>query len=39
MHIAVDAHSAGTGLAGSETYAANLVGALAEVDRENSYTV
>ena len=32
-HIAIDAHSVGTGLAGNETYAANLVEALAEVDR------
>src|ERR1051325_6898963 len=39
MHIAIDAHSVGTGLAGNETYAANLVEALAEIDRENSYTV
>ena len=39
MHIAIDAHSVGTGLAGNETYAANLVEALAEVDRENRYTV
>jgi glycosyltransferase involved in cell wall biosynthesis len=39
MHIAIDAHSVGTGLAGNETYAANLVEALAEVDRENLYTV
>jgi glycosyltransferase involved in cell wall biosynthesis len=39
VHIAIDAHSVGTGLAGNETYAANLVEALAEVDRENSYTV
>ena len=39
MHIAIDAHSVGTGLAGNETYAANLVEALAEFDRENSYTV
>ena len=39
MHIAIDAHSVGTGLAGNETYAANLVEALAEVDQENSYTV
>ncbi|MDQ3916917.1 MAG: glycosyltransferase family 4 protein [Acidobacteriota bacterium] len=39
MHIAIDAHSVGTGLAGNETYAANLVEALAEVDRENGYTV
>ena len=39
MHIAIDAHSVGTGLAGNETYAANLVEALAEIDRENRYTV
>jgi glycosyltransferase involved in cell wall biosynthesis len=39
MHIAIDAHSVGTGLAGNETYAANLVEALAEVDSENRYTV
>jgi glycosyltransferase involved in cell wall biosynthesis len=39
VHIAIDAHSVGTGLAGNETYAANLVEALAEVDGENRYTV
>lgn len=39
MHIAIDAHSVGTGLAGNETYAANLVEALAEVDAENLYTI
>ena len=39
MRIAIDAHSVGTGLAGNETYAANLVEALAEVDSENAYTV
>jgi glycosyltransferase involved in cell wall biosynthesis len=39
VHIAIDAHSVGAGLAGNETYAANLVEALAEVDRENRYTV
>ncbi|HVF42868.1 MAG TPA: hypothetical protein VM936_07660, partial [Pyrinomonadaceae bacterium] len=39
MRIAIDAHSVGTGLAGNETYAANLVEALAEVDGENAYTV
>ena len=39
MHIAIDAHSVGTGLAGNETYAANLVEALAAVDSENRYTV
>ncbi|MDT7808370.1 MAG: hypothetical protein QOJ70_2183 [Acidobacteriota bacterium] len=39
MHIAIDAHSVGTGLAGNETYAANLVEALAEIDGENEYTI
>jgi glycosyltransferase involved in cell wall biosynthesis len=39
LHIAIDAHSVGTGLAGNETYAANLVEALAEVGAENLYTV
>lgn len=39
MHIGIDAHSIGTGLGGNETYAANLVEALAEVDSTNSYTV
>ena len=39
MHIAIDAHSVGTGLAGNETYAANLVEALAEVGGGHLYTV
>jgi len=39
VHIAIDAHSVGTGLAGNETYAANLVEALAEIDAESRYTV
>jgi len=39
MHIAIDAHSVGTGLAGNETYAANLIEALAEVDSVNRYTL
>ena len=39
LHIAIDAHSVGTGLAGNETYAANLVEALAEVDTVNRYTL
>lgn len=39
LHIAIDAHSIGTGLAGNETYAANLVEALAEIDRRNRYTL
>ncbi|MFL6230420.1 MAG: glycosyltransferase family 4 protein [Pyrinomonadaceae bacterium] len=39
MHIAIDAHSVGTGLAGNETYVTNLVEALAEVDTANRYTL
>ena len=39
MHIAIDAHSVGTGLAGNETYITNLVEALAEVDTVNRYTI
>lgn len=39
MHIAIDAHSVGTGLAGNETYAANLIEALAEIDQRNRYTL
>lgn len=39
MHIAIDAHSVGTGLAGNETYAANLIEALADVDCVNRYTL
>ena len=39
MHIAIDAHSVGTGLAGNETYITNLIEALAELDRINRYTL
>jgi glycosyltransferase involved in cell wall biosynthesis len=39
MHIAIDAHAVGTGLAGNETYIANLIEALAEVDTANRYTL
>ena len=39
MRIAIDAHSVGTGLAGNESYAANLIEALAEIDSENDYTL
>jgi glycosyltransferase involved in cell wall biosynthesis len=39
LHIAIDAHSIGTGLGGNETYAANLVEALAELDASNRYTL
>ena len=39
MRIAIDAHSVGTQLAGNETYAVNLIEALAEVDQSNQYTL
>ncbi len=39
MHIAIDAHSVGTGLAGNETYITNLIEALAEIDTVNHYTL
>jgi len=39
LHIAIDAHSVGTGLGGNETYAASLIEALAEIDRDNRYTL
>lgn len=39
MHIAIDAHAVGTGLAGNESYVTNLVEALAEVDTHNRYTL
>ena len=39
MRIAIDAHSVGTGLAGNESYATNLIEALAEIDRVNDYTL
>ena len=39
MHIAIDAHSVGTGLGGNESYAANLIEALAAIDSVNQYTV
>jgi glycosyltransferase involved in cell wall biosynthesis len=39
LHIAIDAHSIGTGLGGNETYAANLIEALAESDTKNRYTL
>jgi len=39
VHIAIDAHSVGTQLGGNETYAINLIEALAEIDRENQYTL
>jgi glycosyltransferase involved in cell wall biosynthesis len=39
MRIAIDAHSVGTQLAGNETYAVNLIEALAEIDQSNQYTL
>ena len=39
LHIAIDAHSVGTGLAGNETYIANLIAALADIDQANRYTL
>lgn len=39
MHIAIDAHSVGSNLAGNETYITNLIEALAEFDETNHYTL
>ena len=39
MHIAIDAHSVGAKLGGNETYATNLIEALAEIDQLNRYTL
>ena len=39
MHIAIDAHSVGAKLGGNETYATNLIEALAEIDPTNCYTL
>ena len=39
MHIAIDAHSVGAQLAGNESYAVNLIEALAEIDQTNRYTL
>lgn len=39
MRIAIDAHSVGTGLGGNESYATNLIEALAAIDSNNSYTL
>jgi glycosyltransferase involved in cell wall biosynthesis len=39
VRIAIDAHSVGTELGGNESYATNLIEALAEVDPHNHYTV
>jgi glycosyltransferase involved in cell wall biosynthesis len=39
LRIAIDAHSVGTGLGGNESYATNLIKALAEIDPVNQYTL
>jgi glycosyltransferase involved in cell wall biosynthesis len=39
VRIAIDAHSVGTGLGGNESYATNLIEALAEIDSHNEYTL
>jgi glycosyltransferase involved in cell wall biosynthesis len=39
LRIAIDAHSVGTGLGGNESYATNLIEALAEIDHVNHYTL
>ncbi len=39
MRIAIDAHSVGTGLGGNESYATNLIEALAQIDQTNRYTL
>lgn len=39
MRIAIDAHSVGTGLGGNESYATNLIEALADIDQVNDYTL
>jgi hypothetical protein len=39
LHIAIDAHSIGSRLAGNESYVTNLIEALAEIDTVNRYTL
>ena len=39
MRIAIDAHSAGTQLAGNATYITSMIEALAKIDQKNDYTV
>ena len=39
LRIAIDAHSIGTRLGGNESYAANLIEALARIDNVNDYTL
>jgi glycosyltransferase involved in cell wall biosynthesis len=39
IKIAIDAHAVGTKLGGNESYAVNLIEALAQIDSTNSYTI
>ena len=39
MRIAIDAHSVGAKLGGNESYAVNLIEALAQIDSVNNYTI
>src|SRR6266571_7099776 len=39
LHIAIDAHSVGAQLGGNESYATNLIEALAQIDQVNQYTL
>lgn len=39
MRIAIDAHSVGAKLGGNESYAVNLIEALAQIDEANEYTL
>ncbi|HET9789452.1 MAG TPA: hypothetical protein VFP47_20120, partial [Pyrinomonadaceae bacterium] len=39
MRIAIDAHSVGAKLGGNESYAVNLIEALAQIDSVNQYTI
>jgi glycosyltransferase involved in cell wall biosynthesis len=39
LRIAIDAHSVGASLGGNESYATNLIEALAEIDQTNHYTL
>jgi len=39
LRIAIDAHSVGAKLAGNESYAVNLIEALAQIDSVNDYTL
>jgi glycosyltransferase involved in cell wall biosynthesis len=39
LRIAIDAHSVGAKLGGNESYALNLIEALAQIDRVNDYTL